>query len=406
MENENKHDLDDLRLQYKKLLEADELENLELEMQKPNIFNILGISRMEIRHSNFLRWLLDPKESHGLGNKFLVRILRDLALDNNNDLDIINVSSLNFNNADVYREYPISSIKDKNKKGFIDILIDFKTEKDKETEKDKDKLVICIENKIDTTDFEEQLSTYNEHIKKTFEGYKHVFVYLTPYGAEPNDKNETESWSNYSYEEIIRHLGDIQKSIPDSTIKTYISDYLTTLKNEIMGTLSEAQALANAIYENHQLIIDFVNSNRDVNKKHQEYWERDDNKNFLEFAKKLKKILDNTNKSTEYKLGYTQDAITITQWIKNRFYKIYSVYPRTTDKKSINIEFSFPSKTKEIEKDSKEKVKEIVEEKKEKQSIVNCTDYTSGFRIFSIEQFDYKELQEIHNARVGLNQSL
>ena len=70
-----------------------------------------------------------------------------------------------------------------------------------------------------------------------------------------------------------------------------------------MGTLSEAQALGNALYEKHQSIIDFIDSNRDVNKKHQEYWERDDNKNFLYFAKKLQKILENTNKGTEYKLG-------------------------------------------------------------------------------------------------------
>jgi hypothetical protein len=38
---------------------------------KSNIFEILKIKNMEIRHSNFLGWLLDPEESHNLKNKFL-----------------------------------------------------------------------------------------------------------------------------------------------------------------------------------------------------------------------------------------------------------------------------------------------------------------------------------------------
>lgn len=38
-----------------------------------NIFDILKISRTEIRHSNMLSWLLDPNENHGLGDKFFAR---------------------------------------------------------------------------------------------------------------------------------------------------------------------------------------------------------------------------------------------------------------------------------------------------------------------------------------------
>lgn len=35
-----------------------------------NIFKILKLDKYEIRHSNFLAWLLNPKESHNLGDKF------------------------------------------------------------------------------------------------------------------------------------------------------------------------------------------------------------------------------------------------------------------------------------------------------------------------------------------------
>ena len=35
---------------------------------KRNLFDILKISRTEIRHSNMLAWLLNPSENHDLGD--------------------------------------------------------------------------------------------------------------------------------------------------------------------------------------------------------------------------------------------------------------------------------------------------------------------------------------------------
>jgi hypothetical protein len=36
-----------------------------------NVFDVLGRPRLEQAHSNFLAWLLNPGEAHGLGDKFL-----------------------------------------------------------------------------------------------------------------------------------------------------------------------------------------------------------------------------------------------------------------------------------------------------------------------------------------------
>jgi LysR family transcriptional regulator, glycine cleavage system transcriptional activator len=52
-----------------------------------NIFEATGIHRQEIRHSNFLAFLLRPQESHGLGDAFLKRLLQK-ALDNTS-LDLL-----------------------------------------------------------------------------------------------------------------------------------------------------------------------------------------------------------------------------------------------------------------------------------------------------------------------------
>src|SRR5437879_2518734 len=60
------------------VVENDELLQLEQLIGRFNIFDSLGIVRTEIRHSNFLAWLLDPNESHGQGSLFLNAILMDL----------------------------------------------------------------------------------------------------------------------------------------------------------------------------------------------------------------------------------------------------------------------------------------------------------------------------------------
>ena len=53
------------------VVDNDELLELEAQIGRFNVFDALGIVRAEIRHSAFLRWLLDPSESHGLGTMVL-----------------------------------------------------------------------------------------------------------------------------------------------------------------------------------------------------------------------------------------------------------------------------------------------------------------------------------------------
>ena len=63
------------------VVDNDDLLELEQRIGRFNIFDALGIARVEIRHSNFLAWLLDPAESHGQGLLFLRAVLMDLLRD-------------------------------------------------------------------------------------------------------------------------------------------------------------------------------------------------------------------------------------------------------------------------------------------------------------------------------------
>ena len=366
--------------QYKDLLNDSNFEDLERELQKPNIFSILGINRKELKHSNILVWLLDPNESHGFGNRFLIRVLRDLAtIEKNDALNIIKINKLNFSNVEVKREVSYSN----NEKGSIDILIDFR-------DKD-DKLVICIENKIDTTDSEGQLEKYQNFIDKDekFCNYNKVFVYLTPYGKEPVNFKGMKKWYNYSYEKIINHLENIREVTINTTIKTYISDYLSTLKKIIMSTDDAASKLAQEIYKQHKDIIDFISDYRDTNTVNQQEWE---DGWLIKIANKLLLDIQDIDKENEkyYELGFTKNYISI----RHKGQRIYSLWPNNEPKFSLEINLG--------KNDNKQNIidllkKENIEESKSKD-------------VFAINSFEniLKQnpdiLKKIHELRFGLNQ--
>src|SRR6516225_1413907 len=63
-----------------------------------NIFEAAGMHRQEIRHSNFLAFLLNPQGTHGLGDAFLKRVIQKAL--NNSSIDPPPVSALTIRLAD------------------------------------------------------------------------------------------------------------------------------------------------------------------------------------------------------------------------------------------------------------------------------------------------------------------
>ncbi len=228
----------EVREKYRELLNDIDFDKLELGLKTPNIFQILNVARTEIRHSNFLGWLLDPNGNHGLGKLFLTKFLRGISTsDVATELDELDIEELNFNNVELRREW-------KN----IDLLVIF------------DSLVICVENKIDSKDHSNQLAKYREIIHSNFKTRKKVFVYLTPTGELPTAHTEREHYATYSYQEVIEQsdrILEIHGNSLNSGVYQYISDYLTTLKRELMKN-DELNELADKIYKNHRELIDFV----------------------------------------------------------------------------------------------------------------------------------------------------
>lgn len=153
-----------------------------------NIFEVLGITSTEIRHSRILAWLLDPRENHQLKDKFLKKFLLKLLDGNEQILDIkaIEILLTDFSKAEVFRE----------SKSNIDIFYT----------NSEHKLNLIIENKTFTDDHDNQLTKYRNYIEKNYTNYRNMYIYLTPNGIAPRDASVEEQnyWKLFSYEAYLK----------------------------------------------------------------------------------------------------------------------------------------------------------------------------------------------------------
>lgn len=226
----------ELKEKYDHLLNDEDFDRLDLGLKNPNIFEILRISKNEIRHSNFLSWLLDPNESHKLGDIFLKRFLREVfSSDKFDDIDQVDVEGLNLNTVEIQREW-------RN----IDVLIKLEN------------VIVCIENKVLSTEHSNQLSRYKKIIETEFPKHKKTYVYLNPDGDSSIE--ESENYYPISYEFIVNTLTRIVSVYGESLnsqVENYIKDYITIIKRELMST-DKLTILSKKIYNNHKELFDFI----------------------------------------------------------------------------------------------------------------------------------------------------
>src|SRR3712207_2829548 len=84
------------------------LERLEALLERFNIFEAIGVVRQELRHSDFLAFLLDPQGNHGLRDIFLKRLLQQVLATVQDDevpLTPIELELWNLDRIEVRREW-------------------------------------------------------------------------------------------------------------------------------------------------------------------------------------------------------------------------------------------------------------------------------------------------------------
>lgn len=122
-----------------------------------NLFEILGVQRREEPHSDIIAWLINPEETHGLGNVFLQEFIKKIF------------------NLELPFDSQIKVFRESQKGGDRpDIIVE------------GNNWLLIIENKIDSSENNSQTLRYANRWRKTGGINKNVFlVYLSPDGRTP-----------------------------------------------------------------------------------------------------------------------------------------------------------------------------------------------------------------------------
>ena len=153
------HDLD----------KSDALRDLEARLKAQNTWNLfdaIGVANQELRHSDFLRFLLNPTEAHGLGDAFLKWFLcAALSASPSPPVSLNACASWDLLDAHIVREWQN-----------VDLFIT----------SPQNNLAVVVENKIHTGEHSDQLTRYRETAENhghTAQNGKPCSAYISPHTA-------------------------------------------------------------------------------------------------------------------------------------------------------------------------------------------------------------------------------
>lgn len=220
------------------LLLDEELIDIDRQANKFNIFEALGVVNQELRHSDFLAFLLDENMPHGAGavyTKYLFLKVFELS-EEDHTTQAIQLLCDDFEGFEVYRE-----------RKRIDLLL---VNHDTRT-------VLALENKVWSSEGENQLIKYRSVIESDYNGYSHIFCFLTPDGR---DAETDEGWVSLSYQDVasaIRKASEATVDSQNAQVQLLVEHYLAMIERRIMSD-SEISELCRKVYFKHKTALDLI----------------------------------------------------------------------------------------------------------------------------------------------------
>lgn len=215
-----------------------ELEQLETVLGQFNIFEALGAVRQELRHTDFLAFLLNPSQNHGLRDYFTKRFIQKAIINHKGGdlpISLIDIDFWDLDETLILREW-----------NNIDIVLENRPHQ----------LAIVIENKIASTEHSEQLQRYRSIAEQHYRDWKLLYLYLTPEGDTPSD----EFYIPIDYKLICQLVEDListRASTVGPDVKTILSHYAQMLRRHIVSE-SAIEDLCRKIYQKHQRALDLL----------------------------------------------------------------------------------------------------------------------------------------------------
>jgi len=223
------------------VVDNQDLDRLEDLLGEFNLFEAIGATRQELRHSDFLRFLLDPCENHGLGDYFLKTLFkRALIGATRQGIGAIDIDVANLSDAVIERE-----------RLQIDVLV----------HSERSRMVLAIENKVDSAEHHDQLRRYARAVDREFPGYRKALIFLTPGGEDPSDP---EAWLPMSYGVLMDTVSAVlmtKRSTLGMPVATTLEHYATLIRRHIVSE-SDIAELCRQIYRQHKDALDLIFEHR------------------------------------------------------------------------------------------------------------------------------------------------
>ncbi len=226
----------------KLVVDNSDLERLERLISGFNIFEAIGAVRQELRHSDFLAFLLDPRANHGLGDAFAKRLLQ--AVLSSPSAESIPVTPLEIDLLD------LGGMEVERERHRIDVLL-----LDRNNE-----LVVVIENKIDSGEGSEQLERYLRTVEREHPEWRRLGLFLTPDGVEPSH-DEYLAVSYRLVREVVNRLLESRADELGPTVRALLEHYTQMLGRHIVAD-SEIAELCRRIYRRHRQAMDLIIEHR------------------------------------------------------------------------------------------------------------------------------------------------
>jgi len=199
--------------------------------QETNIFKILRLEKYEIRHGNFLEYLMDPERNVVLAHRFLFdflyRIVEDLQIDDSGFNRIIDGDE--FEISKIKGEHRFTEIPaGKDKKQRIDHALELKV--------GHTRRVLVFEYKFNGV-LQNDLKAYQETIEELYEGTKVKFHYfILELGSKNHNltnKGDFKFIAKNTLVEAVRETLDVARQKDMLATKLYLEQYLEIIEPKV-----------------------------------------------------------------------------------------------------------------------------------------------------------------------------
>jgi hypothetical protein len=251
----------DLQQQLERLCAHPDFQQLQQSLRRFDPFKVLKVERYELRHTTTLAWLLDPEQTHGLGDGFLRRFLERTCGSDLAPGPVAVQAELRLSGGALHAPVTASEEEDSDsgsaarKTGELDVLIE------------SAHWAVAIEAKIDSREGQDQLLDYSRYLQRRFGDAKPVRrLYLT---VQPDQDviDANPGWTGIQWGAQVagalraalqaRYGAALEQALDDCppderALCEFLQRYLHLLErldDTAFGAAGAVQALADAFYQ-------------------------------------------------------------------------------------------------------------------------------------------------------------